>query len=360
MPAGRGEEFQARIVALIEGTRAIDIAEYERAEPERLRDELLPSVTFLAQDAVACLGEVLNGYDQPDAQDGVDGLPAEDDASDEFYLKIDVLMGGAGQPPVADLAFIARIEVQRKLGSLATALQGGPWLVIDTCGSCLRKIRKGLSAVESALCELEGLEPKTGFVDELASSLAVRLAYARFRREILQATIRDSMGARIQSVATSMAKLIGRDIYAELRIGDRMEIHNLQQRMIDWLCAGAGSDVRAGIRLWQDINGFASLLVEVNKRQELIEHDRAVIAVASRLLAEDRSAGIPSELLSVLSALRGRDDELDELLTLRAEPLRAEIEMILCRLGSGLSPASPTHADIELGAVLSGEGFAAA
>lgn len=326
MHAGRAGELQSRIVHLSGRVLEVDIRVYEQLDLVRLRDELAPRVSGLAREAVTLLDAVLDTYEPS-------GSEEETEPPADFYHQIDLLMADAGPPPVADLAFIARSELLRKLTVLSSIQDADTWRVIDVCGSCLRKIRNGMGAVEAALCEHEGLEPVIGYAGELAASLAVRRTYAKFRREILFASLHSqSIADCLHSGATSVAKLIGRDIYRDLRISDRVEIRKLQERMIAWLRAGPDRDVLAGLRLWQDLCGFANLLAEVNKRQELLEHDRAAVAEALRLLTKKPDGSLPP----LLDTLFGRDDELDELLLLSGEPPLAELEPILARLGASL------------------------
>jgi hypothetical protein len=101
---------------------------------------------------------------------------------------------------------------------------------------------------------------------------------------------------------------MGRDVYVHLRISDRVQIRSLQERLIAWFLTPA-QDLPAGVRLWQDISGFARLLLDVNKRQELVEHDRQ-----ARKEIHLRLAGggeITLEARRFLDSLFGMDEELD-------------------------------------------------
>lgn len=346
MSAAQARALQVRIVNLARRVEELDIGSYEKAEAARLRDELLPRVTGHVQQAVALFDVVLDCYEPVGSEESEPGA--------DFYQQLDHLLADSGPPPVADLAFIARSELMRKLAALSSLGEAHGWRLIDVCGSGLRRIRKGLAAVEAALCEQEGLDPVLGYAGELASSLAVRRTYAKFRQEVLRSgqTSR-SIADCLHSGATSIAKLIGRDLYGDLRICDRVQIRQLQERTVDWLRAGPDRDVLTGLRLWQDLCGFANLLADVNKRQELAEHDRAAVAEARRLLASSPPV-LPAELHPVLDVLFGRDDELDDLLLRDGELSCAELEPILARLGESLltpvlPPREPESAeDVEL------------
>jgi hypothetical protein len=333
MRDARASDLQAGIVHLTGRVQEVDIRQHEQADAARLRDELLPRVVSLTREAVGYLDAVLDSYEPGTANEDIESTAS-------FFRRLDLLVA-EGTSPVADLAFIARSELVRKLATLSSVQVADTWRVIDVCGSCLRKIRKGLGAVEAALCEHEHLAPVIGYTGEVAISLAVRRTYAKFRREILCAgSHSQSVADCLHSGATSIAKLIGRDVYSDLRISDRVEIRKLQERTVDWLSAGADRDVLTGLRLWQDLCGFANLLAEVNKRQELLEHDRTAITAVRRLLAEvpsrGRSRTLPPALRPLLDSLFGRDDELDDLLLRSGEPPRAELEPILARLGGSL------------------------
>ncbi len=136
---------------------------------------------------------------------------------------------------------------------------------------------------------------------------------------------RGSVVARLYRVGTSIAMLIGRDIYGDLRGSDRIEIDRLQARLIDWMCSGADGDLLAGLELWQDVRGFEARLAETGRGRDLEERDRLGIETARRILTEDFTPLLAVRLGPALEALRdlGADlADLDEIPLLTTPPAR--------------------------------------
>ena len=73
----------------------------------------------------------------------------------------------------------------------------------------------------------------------------IRAYYARVRREVAgDAPPEDhEMHERLLSVAASIAKLIGRDFYGDLRVSDRAALRGLQERLRSWI---RGPGARSG------------------------------------------------------------------------------------------------------------------
>ncbi|MEM6457716.1 MAG: hypothetical protein AAF772_21685, partial [Acidobacteriota bacterium] len=76
------------------------------------------------------------------------------------------------------------------------------------------------------------------------------------------------------------------------------------------------SDSQEGRRIWGDLVGFARLLVQINNREELREHDRRLIRelLDSFFNAIELPDHVPDDILAALQKLVGCDDELDQLL----------------------------------------------
>ena len=94
--------------------------------------------------------------------------------------------GGPEWQSVSDLSFMGRMELlgqRRRLSDLDPSTNA--FLVLTECGSSRRSLLRSGSAVEQALCERAGL-PASWPADgpELQTSLQVRAAYARLRRDL--------------------------------------------------------------------------------------------------------------------------------------------------------------------------------
>jgi hypothetical protein len=315
------------LLACVARAREIDVRVVERKSGVEAHAALVPGVSSLLATSVAVCQKLLLHYDDRDATgdanvDDAFGEWSEERGSGVFYLSVDAALNDAGRR-VADIAFIGVTELRLKLArvSALTPDRDG-WDIVAECGSGIRRTKKSLTALERVMSEAEGWEPKLSFESELAVSLEVRRQYSRLRGAIArhEAVTEDNLHRSLRRVGTAIAMLIGREIYPDLRIDDRRQIRELQARILDWLRDDAVDEekVRAGMRLWQDLSGFASLIEQVNRRQELSSHDAGVIdRVASALAAQ--SSGVADAVVErpvavELRALRGLDDEADALL----------------------------------------------
>jgi len=109
-----------------------------------------------------------------------------------------------------------------------------------------------------------------------------------------------------------LAKMIGKDGFAAVRLTDRSMLLSLQERIMSWL--REAGDARTGVELYQDVVTTAELLRSINRRQELQLHDAALLdRLVPQFEAGSGHNGRFRELLAELDALAGLDDQLDEL-----------------------------------------------
>lgn len=279
--------FDAEVVALEGRLDALEDHPFEQTLPE-----LVPVLHDLSGRATAALERVLDAYEGSDGE-------AES---------------------LAGLIFCALHEIRKRQDRLLRlAAKSLDLALIAECGGLLRNVKRALAAVQAMICKIEGLPAREEAGRDLQLSLEVRSAYAKFRKEIADIAGRDRSsdqfaGAALQSAATSIAKLIGRDIFGGLRLTDRIELRALQRRLLSWRTSGR-SPVEAQ-RLWQDLYGYVQLLHKVNLRQELLEHDRAVLAQIEEAAegADPDDREFEQALRRRAMQLAGRDDALDALL----------------------------------------------
>jgi hypothetical protein len=227
----------------------------------------------------------------------------------------------AGQE-VTDLLFLARADLRGALQDLIAAVDHEDFLrVASSCDAGLRTLKRTLISVESALHDFEGLEPPMRVWSDLEVSLQTRRLYAEIRREVLRPPPPDDalLPERLAAVHDRLDHLRELDVYPLLRFDDRVAMRELRRRISAWIVAEP-YDLLAGGRLWDDLVGFAQLLKTVSHRQELRQHDRALLRRAyHQLFGRAAHARVLSdELLHQLDALDGLDDDLDALLA-RAE-----------------------------------------
>jgi hypothetical protein len=344
------ERLHAQLLGCVERAKRVDIRPFEGRMAREILEGLAPLVRDILVDSIALCREALSRYDAAEipahgsVEDALGAAPHSD--SGVFYLTVDEMVGRSDvaqaetDQRVADIAFMGVTELRPKLASierLHERMDG--WEVVSECGSGVRRVIKSLTALEGALCERGGIESELSFASEVSRSLEVRRQYARLRQSIAgEQPTPDTLLRALRRVGTSIAILVGRDIYPELRVHDRRQLRELQGRILVWLRGPADTPeaVTDGLRLWQDLVGFAGLLQQVSRRQELVEHDAAVLAEARRAL--EVSAGpIDDAVLLALRSLRGLDEELDALLVANAEDARSYLAPV-ARLHEALGP----------------------
>lgn len=223
---------------------------------------------------------------------------------------------------VDDVAFLVSIELRQRLDRLdRVEAWSSPISVIGECDGALRRVRKGIGAVDAAIASFERRPPILAFASELEHALRVRRAYARFRSYVVRTDASDPSGA-LRGVVGRICALSEGHVAPLLRVGDRLRIFELRERIEAWLRDPARS-VADGERLQQDVVAFAETLARVNRRQELVEHDLAAI----RTLMDDDTLST-SKRVELCRSLEGSDPDFDLVLH-AADPSRPERVAVL-------------------------------
>jgi hypothetical protein len=216
---------------------------------------------------------------------------------------------------VGDVCFTARGELRKaERGLRATGADHETRRA--ACESARRKLRRALVAILVAAERALGgdVHAPRDLDVELETGLAVRALYAKFRSSIPPCDLDAPASVRraLRFAAVAFAVMVGSDDFSELRLPDRAMLLALQRRIFVW--ARATGDHAEGARIYRDINTAADLLRAVNLRQELVLHDRLVVAELRATFAARTEGASLDGLLTRLGELRGRDDELDRLL----------------------------------------------
>lgn len=312
----RSDEVVAALQSLIEETRSINTRGYEESDPGTVRDELFPRIKRVLHDSQDLYGEIIERYESQ-SDDGVVSSP---DTS--FETSLDQLMAGGGAARhIADISFMARLELVRTRHALnALEPAADTWEHIVVCARIRRRVLKSAAALERAICDFKGIEASNDWYGmAIRDSIEIRRVYAIFRKSLHphDEPIERQMYARVRVVGVAIARLIGRDIYEDLKVRDRQLIRELRIRVIRWLRdhleQTGEAHMRSGKRLWQDAVGLANLLMQVNNRPELRDHDVTTLnAVYAALCSGPASADdMAAAQLEQARCLYGLDTELD-------------------------------------------------
>lgn len=333
-----------RIVGEVEG---LDMRALEGEPVNVIYEALYPPIEHSVGESLALMRRVLERYEGASLPPPPSEPRETGDWGRDFDLGVDEIVKQYPSPGrVADLGFMATIELKQKAAVLERlAPSGDPWQLLSILDSARRRVRKSLTAVGTILCQCEGLESNVDFASELARSLEVRKLYARLRGSIDEANepADDEVLRRLRGVGTRIAIVVGHIVYADLRVDDRAQLRSLQDRILAWLRGHDpedGSSLIEGRRLWQDLAGFARVLALVSLRQELIEHDAHVVAIAHGTLSSRPE--LPERLVERLSTLRGLDDEVDSLLredVTETQRWREPLDRLKARFNRGGDPS---------------------
>lgn len=299
-----------------------------------LAADLVPNVTRLLREGIDLLVQVEARYD-PDrpgqAEENSDSLnDIGMQISSEFAMR-----------DLNNVAFFARSDLRNALDRLITTAtqQGASMALASNCESGMRRIRKALISVESAMYEFEGQPAPTRHWFDVEVSLQIRKLYWNLRREISgrNSEPRKPLEDRLRAVLYRIVAFRELSVYPLLRVEDRVTLRRLLKRMLDWLNSQDRPQLEAR-RLWEDLESFAGLLVQVSHRQELRDHDLAVLgSILSSLIPGGRAIPhIPEHIFERGQALLGLDDELDQLILARdakaVEAWRQPLERLRQRL----------------------------
>ncbi|MGE3676197.1 MAG: hypothetical protein AB7K71_41390 [Polyangiaceae bacterium] len=247
---------------------------------------------------------------------------------------------------VGDAAFIGRFVLGQLDGELARTPTSQRWQVARLVDKVRREVLRSLRNAEVLMCRLLEEPPvSTYHCDELAIALATRHAYIRLRQGA-ERTHGPELWENLRSASNSLAKLCGRDAFDAFRIYERCTVHKLRRRIRDLFVDYSREEIdeQAASRALGEYHNFVEIVQEVNKRPELIEHDRVVLTRLQRDWHGLSYATVSRELSSV----KGRDPRLDQALEcgVSAEALEEIIDDVLCALGGKASAHWVAAADL--------------
>jgi len=307
--------------------------------------------------------DIVRGYPYRDAEYAVLGqelMPAACEVCAELLEQlepVDAYYRSLGPSPewdeLLDVFRLARADLLERLRRIEETCESEDELVlISAAMAALGTVRRVTIVMENALSVCEGLTAALSCLDDAERALALRRLFVELSQKLRvhQPPGAEEVAPRLRAAAAVIADLFGRNIYAELRASDRIQLHRLQDKLLGWLGGTDGFDPALGAAVWGDLATFVELLGQINSRQELIEHDRSVLRDATlELFAGNAPASIPDRLAEMLATLEGRDPEIDRLIgALELDPSRwrAPLERLGYVLGTAdVSPDESSEVD---------------
>ena len=306
--------------------RLVDFREFESMEPEyavaamefgiamQVLGSMEDSAKLLGRWTERVMGGAEAGFSEPTSQDqpntDTEGRELDDSAPraiagivqpkrDRFCEDLDRYVARAMNPPseqavemgekpvsIEELCHNLTLELLASRERLqAMCAERSKWGIITEGEEGRRKCQKILRAVfivgcrELAPVTATELFPKDP--SELETALFVREALMSFRASV-RALAKDfdevpepEVEDLAQKALAHIETLLANDVYHMIRALDRFCLQDLRARLHTWL----GSDrevTREGRWALQATKDFADILANVNRRELLIEHDRAI------------------------------------------------------------------------------------
>lgn len=225
---------------------------------------------------------------------------------------------------IGDAVMLARMGLRSRQRTLLSLGESAPrWERLAAAGSALRTIQKSLSAVDRCMADFEHVPASINFYHRVVErSLDIRRRYVRFCHTVVGAPPAElnALRARARSIGNAIAHLLGRDVAVHLRTGDRALLMMEHAKVREWLVDRSEhpEHIAAGQRLIQDMNNIATMFLDVNKREELVQHDARLV----REVLRDHRAAIDGgdeaarkAVLARLSTMLGRSPSLDAALS---------------------------------------------
>lgn len=327
------EALLERLRVLLERAEVVTFVAPDDTGFFAIEDEMVADVRRLMEETLGLMRDIMALYDE-EVPDGEELQASGDSAEDGFLKEIGAAISSElAAQEVASLAFATRTQLMESYEALEGALRNGYiWVVASNADTGLRRVGKGLIALETAIREYEGLPPVSRHWSDIEDSLETRRLYGQLRRAILRhdpARNLDQLRRQMRSAANRIAILRKLEIYPFLRVYDRVPLRRLQKRIRAWLERPDDDPEKEqdGRRLWSDLTSFAELLAQINHREDLREHDRRTLLRLRQALFEGSRpvTELGQSHIRDLERLEGRDDELDRILF---DPSRHELEEV--------------------------------
>ncbi len=306
--------------SLHELTSGVDLVAFEERSPEEVREGLLPLANKVIRISMSVFERLSKAYDS--VAEPERGRP---------------LRASEHEQEIADLCFIARMEISPRITELSAPVDPhDKWTILSACSHAFGCIAKAIFALEPRLSIIAGEEPALKRATSVDQAVRVRRVYHNFHRQVTLDGPPEAQNVhdRLEAARAAIHRLVTSPVYAQLRGSDRCQLRRLEERVAAWL-GQIDANATEGIEIWKDLSALAAMFQQINRRQDLIDHDRLVLAEMALALSELDPAMKPRPtLLTRLALVLGRDEELDAMLD---EPDRVTCGRVLLTVRRALS-----------------------
>lgn len=281
----QGTEGESRLLLdslrnVLQSLQRLELFEFEEYSVEELRKRLVPFVERGARLSMQLLGRAIDRYTEIGAEE------------------------------LVDVCVVARVQVSAGGGAL---LEGDDALeTLSHCNHTRGAVIAAIYATDEAICRHEGWESLPRTATSLPSGITARRAYARFRALLRNVELDTSLTVerRLQQVTDAIQAMVDPPMGKKLRVNDRIQLRRTRQQIVKWLDEPNRDELEAEAH-WNNVVTVSELLMMINHRQELLQHDLAVLERCALLLGAIPALEVDRELITDLATLQGRDPELD-------------------------------------------------
>ncbi len=305
--------LQERMERVCSEAADVCVADYESAD--------VPHVTAVVDQARALVTKALEVLDVVSV--------LYDGGDDHVTFELEGEGDGAGSSApsegegIAEAVMLARMGLRSRQRTLLSLGENAPrWERLAAAGSALRTIQKSLSVVDRCMADFEHVPASINFYDRVVErSLDIRRRYVRFCQTVVAPPPAElnALRCRARSIGNAIAHLLGRDVAVHLRTGDRALLMLEHAKVREWLADRSehAEHIAAGQRLIQDMNNIATMFLDVNRREELVQHDARLVREVLRdyrAVTGGHDEAALRAMLARLSTMLGRSPSLDAIL----------------------------------------------
>jgi len=316
---------------------ALEVSDPESGQVEDVDADLVPRVRRILDGAEGLFGRFLEIYD------GDTGYSARVESA-----------GGSREAlrgRVADQSFIARMELNHWRASLDMPAGSESWVLIGRCNQALGAFIKAAIALEAIASEIVGQKCLLSHLQSAERSIELRRAFHAFRAAIAAGGTPEehNLRERIEQASDAISVLLHTQTRERIRLSDRAQLIKLDKRTRDWLSLEGGAEFSVGLHIWQDMLALSELMMQINRREELMEHDARLIGELLARFDEQLPENPVRAWRVELKTLIGRDLELDQLIEDGGEGETAQhLRAILTRVHRELTgqPGDPPESQM--------------
>ena len=231
------------------------------------------------------------------------------DALGDFFASTPQAPPQAQTAPPNEAETLAVQSIQQISQALqAQNIQSDPPGMITQCARLKGSVIKACVNVERA--HFPTGELRLTHQLDAQRSLGVRAAYAQCRWALLGSTPSRRHASDMERAARALDALRHSDVFANMYFRDRLMVIALGKRIQEWMRAEQQDEVERRA-LEKDLEVFMAKMKNINKRQELIEHDIALVEAARKVWKDQQASDMNAQDWEMLQPLWGLDEEFD-------------------------------------------------